>query len=144
MTETVRSEIEIEAPPDRILGVLLDLESYPDWARGVRSVRVAEWDDAGRPAVAEFEVTPGPLPKMRYVLRYRYLDKGFAWDYVEGDVNDLRGSYLLEPENGATRVSYDLAIDPGKIPLPGFVKARAAREITRVALRELKRRVEVG
>ena len=37
---------------------------------------------------------------------------------------------------------YNLAIDPGKIPLPGFVKARAAREITRIALKELKRRVE--
>jgi hypothetical protein len=79
---------------------------------------------------------------MRYILHYTYTDDGLAWDYVEGDLRDIRGSYALEDLGGRTKVTYNLAIDPGKLPLPGFVKARAAREITRVALKELKRRVE--
>ncbi len=144
MAEMVSSEIEIEASPEDILEVLLDFEAYPEWARGVKHARVLERDDADRPLKVEFEVTPGPLPKMRYVLRYSYADDGIGWDYVEGDMKDLRGSYVLEQRDGVTDVVYELAIDPGKIPLPGFVKARAAREITRVALGELKRRVETG
>lgn len=144
MTETVSSEIHIDAAADEILEVLLDFEAYPRWAKAVKAASVRASDDSGRPLEVEFEVTPGPLPKMRYVLRYAYLDDGISWDYVEGDMRDVRGSYRLDESDGRTRVVYDLAIDPGRIPLPGFVKARAAREITRVALNELKRRVELG
>jgi ribosome-associated toxin RatA of RatAB toxin-antitoxin module len=144
MTESVSSHIDVEASPDEILGVLVDFESYPQWARQVKAARVLSRDDQGRPERVEFEVSPGPLPKLRYVLRYTYRDDGIAWTFVEGDVKDIRGAYVLEPRDGATAVTYELAIDPGKIPLPGFVKARAAREITRVALQELKRRVELG
>lgn len=144
MTETVSSSIEIDGGAEEILEVLLDFEAYPEWAKGVRAARILERADDGRAHTVEFEVTPGPLPKMRYVLRYSYPDDGLAWDYVEGDMRDLRGSYALSERDGSTTVVYDLAIDPGKIPLPGFVKARAAREITRVALNELKRRVETG
>jgi hypothetical protein len=81
---------------------------------------------------------------MRYVLAYTYPDDGIAWDYVEGDLKDIRGSYTVEGQGGSSHVTYHLAIDPGRLPLPGFVKAMAAREITRIALKELKRRVETS
>lgn len=142
MTETVSSQIEINASPQAILDVLCDFEAYPGWARSVKSATVLERDGKGRAKQVEFEVTPGPMPKMRYVLGYSYAKNQIVWDYVEGDLKDIRGSYDLESRGDATHVTYHLAIDPGKIPLPGFIKARAAREITRVALQELKRRVE--
>lgn len=144
MTETVSSEIEVQADSAHILGVLCDFESYPQWARSVKEARVVEQDADGRAAKVEFRVAPGPLPEVRYVLRYSYEPDGISWEYVEGDLKEIRGSYALEETDGQTRVTYHLAIDPGRLPLPGFVKARAAREITRVALKELKRRVEAG
>lgn len=141
-TDTVRSQINIDAPLGEVMGVLTDLGAYPDWAKAVRSVNVRETDDKGRGTIVEFEVSPGPLPKMRYVLHYRYEDAAVLWDYVEGDMKDVRGGYHLEQAGDTTSVVYELAIDPGSIPLPGFVKARAAREISKVALQDLKRRVE--
>ncbi len=141
-TDTVTSSIEVAAPPKRVMDVLVDVESYPQWAKAVKEVRVLSRDDSGRPHEVEFVVTPGPLPRMRYVLRYSYPHLQMAWEYVEGDMRDLRGSYTLSRSEERTRVDYELAVDPGKIPLPGFVKARAAREITKVALQDLKRRVE--
>jgi carbon monoxide dehydrogenase subunit G len=144
MTETVASDIDIEARSDRVLGVLCDFESYPKWARSVKEAHIVERDEDGRAAKVEFRVSPGPLPQVRYVLRYTYTGDGLAWEYVEGDLRDVRGSYALEDVDGRTRVTYRLAIDPGKLPLPGLVKALAAREITRVALKELKRWVEAG
>ncbi len=144
MTETVASEIDITSSPQGVLDVLLDFESYPQWARSMKAAHIVERDADGRAAKVEFHVAPGLLPEMRYVLRYTYTDDGLAWDYVEGDLKDIRGSYTVEDQDASTHVTYNLAIDPGKIPLPGFVKARAAREITRIALKELKRRVEAG
>jgi uncharacterized membrane protein len=142
--EAVSSEITIAAPTEAILGVLCDFESYPQWARSVKDARVLHNDDEGRAETVEFTVTPGPLPRVRYVLRYTYEPAGISWEYVEGDLRDISGSYELQSADGGTEVTYHLAIDPGTIPLPGFVKARAAREITRVALKELKKRVESG
>ncbi len=142
MTETVSSDIDVDADTAHILGVLCDFESYPEWARSVKEARIVEHDAEGRAAKVEFRVAPGPLPEVRYVLRYTYTPDGISWEYVEGDLKDVRGSYALEETDGRTTVTYHLAIDPGRLPLPGFVKARAAREITRVALKELKRRVE--
>jgi hypothetical protein len=142
LTETVSSDIDIDAEPAAVLDVLCDFESYPEWARSVKEAHVVERDGEGRAAKVEFRVTPGPLPEVRYVLRYSYAPDGIEWHYVEGDLKDVHGSYALDAGDGRTRVTYNLAIDPGRLPLPGFVKARAAREITRVALKELKRRVE--
>jgi uncharacterized membrane protein len=144
MTETVASEIEIDARTSRVFDVLCDFEAYPSWARSIREATVLEKDEDGRATKVEFHVAPGPLPQMRYILHYAYPDDAIAWDYVEGDLRDIRGSYALEDLDGRTKVTYNLAIDPGKLPLPGFVKARAAREITRVALKELKRHVEAS
>jgi hypothetical protein len=142
VTDTVASEIDISATPQHVLDVLHDFEAYPKWARSMKEARVVERSDDGRATKVEFHVAPGLLPEMRYVLRYTYGDDSLAWDYVEGDLKDIRGSYTVAGDDTSTHVTYHLAIDPGKIPLPGFVKARAAREITRIALKELKRRVE--
>ena len=142
MTETVASQIDIDAPASDVLSVLTDFESYPTWARSMKQATVVERDAEGRAAKVEFHVAPGLLPNMRYVLQYGYSDDGISWTYVEGDLKDIRGSYAIEATDGTSHVTYNLAIDPGKIPLPGFVKARAAREITRIALKELKKRVE--
>lgn len=144
MTETVSSDIDIDADAAKVLDVLCDFEAYPQWARSVKEAHVLERAEDGRAATVEFRVSPGPLPEVRYILRYSYPEGGIAWEYVEGDLRDVRGSYALDGVDGHTRVTYHLAIDPGRLPLPGFVKARAAREITRVALQELKKRVEAA
>lgn len=143
MTETVASEIDIDAPPAEVLAVLRDFESYPTWARSMKTAEIVERGEDGRALQVEFRVAPGLLPQMRYVLAYTHTEEGLSWEYVEGDLKDIRGAYtVIGSDDAGSHVTYDLAIDPGKIPLPGFVKARAAREITRIALKELKRRVE--
>lgn len=144
MTETVASEIDIDAPASRVLEVLRDFENYPSWARSMKAATIVERDADGRAAKVEFHVAPGLLPEVSYTLSYTYTDDGIAWDYVEGDLKDVRGSYAVLDAPPGSHVTYHLAIDPGRIPLPGFVKAKAAREITRIALKELKRRVEAA
>jgi uncharacterized membrane protein len=144
MTETVASEIDIDAPAQQVLDVLCDFENYPSWARSMKAATVVERSEDGRARKVEFHVAPVLLPEVKYVLAYSYADDGISWDYVEGDLRDISGSYTVEGRNGGSHVTYHLAIDPGKLPLPGFVKARAAREISRIALKELKRKVESG
>jgi uncharacterized membrane protein len=144
MTETASERIRVEAPADRCFDVAIDFESYPEWAKDVKSAQILETDDEGRGTRVEYRAAA--LGKsVRYVLEYDYTDSpaSFSWHFVEGDMlKRLDGTYRFEPEGDAsTRVHYDLAVEIG-VPLPGLVKRRAAGMIMGSALKELKKQVE--
>lgn len=146
MADQATETMEIAASADRILGVLLDFEAYPTWARDLKGVTVESVDAAQRGS----EVTYRAAAMGRstsYTLRYEYGDRPsrISWELVRGDImRRLDGSYVLEPVPGAadrTLVTYHLHVDL-VVPLPGFVKRRAESKIIHTALRELRAHVE--
>ena len=143
MTDTASERIKVEAPADRCYDVAIDFESYPEWLRDVKEAKILEVDGEGRGLRVEFRAAA--LGKsIRYVLEYDYADApgSFSWKFAEGDMlRRLDGTYRFEPEGGATRVFYDLAVELA-MPLPGLVKRRAAGLIMGSALKELKKQVE--
>jgi uncharacterized membrane protein len=143
MTESVSERIRVDAPASRCWDVAVDFESYPEWVRDVREVKVLERDEEGRGTRVEFRAAA--LGKsIRYVLDYDFSDapNAFSWKFVEGDMlRRLDGSYRFEADGDSTRVHYELAVDLA-MPLPGLVKRRAAGLIMGSALKELKRQVE--
>jgi uncharacterized membrane protein len=143
MTETASERIRVEAPADRCWDVAVDFESYPEWVRDIREARVVERDEEGRGKRVEFRAAA--LGKsIRYLLEYDFSEApaSFSWKFVEGDMlRRLDGTYRFEPEDGSTRVHYDLAVELA-VPLPGLVKRRAAGLIMGSALKELKKQVE--
>ena len=144
MTETADERIRIEAAAARCWDVAVDFESYPEWVRDVKDVRIVERDDEGRGRRVEYRAAA--LGKsIRYVLEYDYAEApgAFSWKFVEGDMlRRLDGTYRFEPDGpGSTRVHYQLAVELA-VPLPGMVKRRAAGLIMGNALKELKKQVE--
>lgn len=143
MAETASERIRIDAPPERVYKIAVDFERYPEWAKDVKQVKVLERDDEGRGVRVESRAAALGR-STRYVLEYDYEEApaAFSWKLVEGDMlRQLDGRYGFEPDGGGTRVSYELTADPS-IPLPGFVKRRAASKIIGTALKELKREAE--
>jgi uncharacterized membrane protein len=144
MTETASERIRVEAPADRCFDVAIDFESYPEWAKDVKSAHILETDAEGRGKKVEYRAAA--LGKsIRYILEYDYTEapNAFSWHFVEGDMlRSLDGTYRFEAEGDAsTRVHYDLAVEIG-VPLPGLLKRRAASLIMGSALKELKKQVE--
>ena len=145
MADQASERIRVEAPADRCFDVAVDFESYPEWARDVKSATVLERDTEGRGTRVEFRAAA--LGKsIRYVLEYDYSQapESFSWRLVEGEMlKQLDGTYRFEPEgDGSTRVHYDLAVELS-MPLPGLVKRRASGLIMGNALKELKKQVEL-
>jgi ribosome-associated toxin RatA of RatAB toxin-antitoxin module len=143
MAETASERIRIDASPQRCYEVAVDFERYPDWAQDVKQVTVLERDADNRGARVEYRAAALGR-STRYVLEYDYGEApaAFSWQLVEGDMlRQLDGRYGFEPDGGGTRVSYKLTADPS-IPLPGFIKRRAASKIIGTALKELKREAE--
>jgi ribosome-associated toxin RatA of RatAB toxin-antitoxin module len=143
MAEHAEGSTEIFATPAEVMAVVADFEAYPEWVGNLEEVEVVARDRRGRGTRVAFRLGT-PLGEQSYTLAYRYLpgDAGVAWTYVEGTLEDLAGSYTLEPAgDGATRVTYRLQVELA-MPLPGLVRRQAAKQIVRSALADLKRRVE--
>lgn len=145
MPEQTTQEITIDAPPEQCFEVAADFERYPEWARDVKSVEVKERDDEGRPRDVEYRAAAMGR-SVTYTLRYDYSEapEAFSWTLVEGDLmKRLEGAYRFDGTNGATLVTYELAVDLA-LPLPGLVRRRAEGRIVSSALKELKKVVEAG
>ena len=144
MARAESKSITINAPPEQIYGVIIDMESYPEWADGVKRAEVLESDDQGRPLRVEFTVDARVM-EVTYVLSYEHdQPQRLSWELVEGDqINKLDGEYALNGGGGPTEVTYTLEVDVD-LPLPGFMKKRAAKVIMETGLKGLKQRVESG
>ena len=143
MAERAEGSTEVAAAPSAVMAVVADFEAYPDWVGNLEQVEVLHRDRRGRGTRVAFRLRT-PMGDQAYTLAYRYQprDAGVTWTYVEGTLDDLAGSYALEPTaDGATQVTYRLEVALG-VPLPGLVKRQAAKQIVRSALSDLKRRVE--
>jgi uncharacterized membrane protein len=143
MAETATETIFIEAPPDRVWSVAVDIARYPEWARDIKDVAVHSHDSQGRPAEVEFRASAlGRSTHYTLTYDYTHAPDRLGWKMLEGDIErSIDGAFVfLQTADGGTEVRYDLAIDL-VVPLPGFVKRRAEVRILNT-VRELKVRVE--
>jgi hypothetical protein len=138
-----RAEHSAEVPAARevCFAALLEYETFPDWQRAVKETNVLTRDDDGRGRDVEF-VIDARIKRVRYVLRYSYDPPGWiGWEYVEGDVKDVGGEFLLEQaDDGLTLATYRIALDPG-VWLPGPIKKVLTDQVMKGAVDDLRRRV---
>ncbi|MCC3314643.1 SRPBCC family protein [Nocardia africana] len=144
MADRTQRSITIDAPSDRVMAVIADLQSYPEWVSAARSVDVLETFPDGRARTAKFVLDAGVV-KDTYVLSYTWRDDGRAvsWRLVSGELQKAQdGTYeLIDQPDGTTQVVYELTVDL-TIPMIGMFKRKAEKVITDTALKELKKRVE--
>ncbi|HVB70571.1 MAG TPA: SRPBCC family protein [Acidimicrobiales bacterium] len=143
MAQRATESITVGAAPEVVYRVVTDFEDYTSWVSDLKHVEVLERDTDGRPLEVEFRAAAFGR-STTYALRYDYAHAPaeLRWTQTRGDLtSSLQGQYRFEPAGAGTRVTYDLQVDL-LVPLPGFVKARAAQRIQSQALVELKARAE--
>ncbi|MFZ0627443.1 MAG: SRPBCC family protein [Acidimicrobiia bacterium] len=142
MTDRTFQTMEIDAPADDLYRVAADIESYPEWANGVKEVEVLEKTPDGLVERARF-VVEGFVKEIEYVLRYTH-DRPHTMSWVaeeSKDVKMLEGSYTFnESGDGATEVVYGLRVELN-FTIPGFLRRQAEKQIVTTALRGLRKRV---
>jgi len=144
MADSVAEQTTIDAPVDQCLAVLLDFESYPQWARDLKEATVLDRDAQGRGVEVRFRAA-GMGYSTSYTLRYDHTEPNkLAWKLIKGDLTrKLDGFYAFTETDGGKSVDVAYALDAELIvPLPGFIKRRTQLKIMHTALKELKARVE--
>ncbi|CAM4321026.1 Polyketide cyclase / dehydrase and lipid transport [Mycobacterium basiliense] len=140
MAVTESREVVIEATVDAILGVLLDLEALPQWSSVHRKVEVLERDAQGRPSKSRQQVKVVGVSDEQ-ILAYSIHGDGVSWTLVSAKQQRAQqGRYTLIPHGDATRVHFELTVEP-LVPLPGFLVKRGAKGIMQTATDGLRKRV---
>ena len=140
MAITEARDVTIEATPDEIMNVLVDLESLPEWSSTHQKVEVLERDDDGRPAKSR-QVVKIVGVSDEQVLDYTVHDDGVSWTLVSSKQQRAQeGRYTLTPNGDKTDVRFELTVDP-VVPLPGFLIKKGAKGLMDTATDGLRKRV---
>lgn len=142
MADQTTSTILIEADPASVMAVIADFDSYPTWAKGVKSADVLTEYDDGRAGEVAFVLDAAPI-RDEYTLSYEWEgDEQVTWTLVTAKMlKSMEGAYLLKPKGDQTEVTYQLKVDLS-IPMIGMLKRKGERVIIDTALKGLKKRVE--
>ena len=140
MAITEARDITIEAAPDEIMDVLVDLESLTEWSSTHQKVEVLERDDQGRPKKSRQVVKVVGVTDEQ-VLDYTVNDDGVSWTLVSSKQQRAQnGRYTLTPSGDSTDVHFELTVDP-VVPLPGFLIKRGAKGLMETATDGLRKQV---
>lgn len=147
MADRTEGSIVIDAPSTRVMEEILDFESYPQWSGEIKKVEVRARDDAGRATEVYYEVVAA-IVTAKYTLTYAYPAEGtgMSWTLTHnagGAIRGFDGEYVLEDAGEATRVTYRATMDLS-IPMMGFMKRQAEKQVIDIALKGLKKRVEAA
>lgn len=145
MADATSSSITISAPPEQVMAVIADFESYPEWADQVRDVEVLDAGSGGRAERVRFSMDAGAI-KDTYTLDYDWAadDRSVTWKLVKGGIQKAQdGSYELAADGDETTVTYKLSVEVN-FPMIGMLRRKAEKVIIDTALKGLKRRVEKG
>jgi ribosome-associated toxin RatA of RatAB toxin-antitoxin module len=138
------SSIEIRATTAQVMAVVADLENYPLWIPGLRSVSVLTRDGLGRPITARFEGAIG-VTMDGYTLEYTWGASEVEWSLLAGNIlTEIWGQYVCtDLGDGLTKVDFKLMVEVS-LPVVGELKRRTERIVRDAAVRGLKRRVEAN
>ncbi|MCW2524941.1 MAG: Polyketide cyclase / dehydrase family protein [Frankiales bacterium] len=142
MPDQSTQSILVNASPATVMAVIADFDSYPKWAKSVKSAVVTKVGGDGRPEQVEFRLDAGAI-RDEYELAYIWDDdRSVSWNLIKGQMQkSQRGSYELLARPEGTEVTYSLTVDLA-IPILGLLKRKAEKVIMDTALKELKKRAE--
>lgn len=143
MARRATESITVHATPQVVYDVVTDFEHYGSWVSDLKQIDILSRDGEQRPLEIQFRAAAFGR-STTYTLRYDYRNAPaqLNWRQIEGDLTEtLNGQYRFEEVGGATKVTYDLEVEL-LVPIPTFIKSRAAYRIQTQALRELKVRAE--
>lgn len=132
----------IEAPADLCYTAIADFEAYPSWSSPINTIEVLDRHADGLARRVEFALDM-KLRTVRYVLEYTWSPPHhLSWTYVEGDVENIVGSYVFEPlDAGRTNATCSQAVSLG-FWVPGILRRTLEATALRQSVLEFKAEAE--
>lgn len=122
MAVVTKSE-EVDATPEQIMQIMLDVTDHPTWQKEIDKIEILEADDQGRPLKTKVSISAMGQTATS-VVDYRYSSPtSFEYHMPEpGDVmtqNDF--TFSVEPADGGKALVHLSQVLAVKWPLPEFI-----------------------
>lgn len=138
----VQRSVVINVPPAKLLEVINDFESYPQFLPEVKKISISNRTPTSADVSYEIDV----VKTLRYTLRIETVENGTRWSFLKGDLfKKNSGSWQLESiEDGKkTKATYSLDIEfGGFIPIPSAITGKLTEKSLPGLLDNFKKRAE--
>ena len=133
-------DVVIEATPEEILDVIADVENAPTWSPQYQSAQVLDTYPDGRPKRVKMKVKAAGITDEMEV-EYSFTGNSAGWKLSKSSqLKTQEATYTLTPSGEATKVRFDLKVDPS-IPIPGFLLKRTLKGAMETATDGLRKQV---
>jgi carbon monoxide dehydrogenase subunit G len=140
MTIHIERTIGINAQPDRVWAVMMDVERWPEWTESMKSVERLDSGEFGVGSKARLKIRRSPNANVWTVTELTP-NRSFTWETNSGGVKGV-ASHVIEPEGNGSRVTLTVDLSGPVATLFGWLIAGASRENVRMEAEGLKRRSE--
>lgn len=133
-------DVVIEATPEEILDVIADVENAPTWSPQYQSAQILDTYPDGRPKRVKMKVKAAGITDEMEV-EYSFAENSAGWKLItSSQLKTQEATYTLTPSGDATKVRFDLKVDPS-IPIPGFLLKRTLKGAMETATDGLRKQV---
>ncbi|WP_082983258.1 SRPBCC family protein [Mycobacterium sp. 1423905.2] len=135
-------EIVINAPPEKIMQALQDVDALPQLSPVHKRVEVLDCYPDGRPHHVKATVKILGIVDNE-ILEYHWGPDWVCWDAEKTfQQHGQHIEYTVRPEGlDKSRVRFDITVEPSG-PIPGFIVKRASRAVLDAATEGLRQWVE--
>jgi hypothetical protein len=132
--------VVIDAPPEAVMDALADVGAAPTWSSVHRHSEVIDRYPDGRPHHVKVTVRVMGITDHE-VREYHWGRDWVVWDVAQTAIqHDQHVEYTVRPEEGKTRVRFDITLEP-YAPVPVFLIKRAKKMVLHDAIESLRKRV---
>lgn len=131
--------VDIDAPPDRVWNVMIDVERWHQWTRSITSIRKLE---SGPLAVgARAHVRQPKLFPATWTVTELVEGRNFVWETRSPGLRVI-GNHTVEPRDGGSRVTLSVRFDGVMAGLAGALLKNLNNQYLQLEAGGLKRVTE--
>ena len=141
--KTAEALFTVKASPDAIYKVVIDYGHYSEFMPNIVKSSILEKSDSTAKGRFKLKIA---LFSVEYTLSFKsdisHLPYSVTWNFIQGDIKDTTGSWLIDKEGkGTSVVHYTVHTDPGRY-VPGWIANKLSSESIHNLITAIRKRTE--
>jgi carbon monoxide dehydrogenase subunit G len=138
----IERTVSINAPPERVWAVMMDIKRWPEWTESMKSVERLDGGEFGVGSKAKLNIRRSPNANVWTVTELTP-NRSFTWETNSGGVRGI-ATHVIEPDGGGTKVTLIVQLSGIVATLFGWMIGPESKKNVEMEAEGLKRRSEEG
>jgi carbon monoxide dehydrogenase subunit G len=138
----IERTVNINAPPERVWAVMVDVERWPEWTESMKSVERLDSGEFGVGSKAKLRIRRSPNANVWTVTELAP-NRSFTWETNSGGVKGM-AAHVIDPDGNGSKVTLTVDLSGIVATLFGPMIGDQSRKNVEMEAEGLKRRSEEG